>query len=212
MRDKPVRVGEAAKRAAIAALGDRLRTLRIEAAMTQQQVARAVGVSTQSVRNWEAGRNGPGAEAFSKLSDLFNIPIGEIASPSQGQVDNAETRTAAPASRVDPRRLRRARTELGMTQVEAAKKAGITKAIISQYETGQSIPSAATLRHLAEAYRRPATWFINDGPDSHGESEPDEAMSLYAVARPDLSHKDKGSIADFIAFLHHRSLERADDT
>ena len=180
--------------------------------MTQRQLAGVVGVSAQSVRNWEAGRNGPGAEALSKLSDLFNIPIGEIASPVQDQAENAGTRIAAPVSRVDPRRVRQARTELGMTLVEAADKAGITRAIISQYENGQTVPSAATLRQLAEAYGRPATWFIAGGPDSDGESEPDEAMSLYAVARPDLSDKDKGSIADFIAFLHHRGLERADDT
>ena len=53
----------AARRAALAKLGTRLRRLRNDAALTQEAVAETIGVSTQTVRNWEMGRNEPSDDA-----------------------------------------------------------------------------------------------------------------------------------------------------
>lgn len=52
-------VAFAAKRAALAALGERLRAARTSAGLTQKTVAEQLEVSSQTVRNWEAGRHEP---------------------------------------------------------------------------------------------------------------------------------------------------------
>lgn len=52
------------------------------------------------------------------------------------------------------RRLRMARSELGVSQREAATRAGISKSVLEKYESreNQRIPNTRQLFQLAEAY------------------------------------------------------------
>jgi DNA-binding XRE family transcriptional regulator len=45
------------------------------------------------------------------------------------------------------------REELGLSQRELAKRAGISHTVVSRLESGQQVPSAKTLERLAEAFR-----------------------------------------------------------
>ena len=55
-----------------------LRKYRKAAKLTGEQVAREIGVSSQTYWNWEQGRNEPGASKVKPLADLFGVSVEEL--------------------------------------------------------------------------------------------------------------------------------------
>jgi DNA-binding XRE family transcriptional regulator len=74
---------------------------------------------------------------------------------------NGESRTAAAPAEGNGAELASSigkfvswrREELGLSQRELAKRAGISHTVVSRLESGQQVPSAKTLERLAEAFR-----------------------------------------------------------
>jgi transcriptional regulator with XRE-family HTH domain len=58
-------------------------------------------------------------------------------------------------------RLRAARKTAGLTQKQAAKRAGVFQASISCYERGKTAPSFEVLRKLARAYGVSCGWLLD---------------------------------------------------
>lgn len=59
-------------------LADNLRGLRAKHRMTQEEVAKVVGVSVNTIANYENGEGGMGYETAWKLADLYGVSIGEL--------------------------------------------------------------------------------------------------------------------------------------
>lgn len=59
-------------------------------------------------------------------------------------------------------KLKLARGELGLTQVQLAKRLRINQANISRYETEKSVPTLRTFVRLARGLRKPAVYFLRD--------------------------------------------------
>jgi len=57
----------------VATLQDRIKQLRLEAHMTQEDLAKELRVSKGAVGNWETGIRRPSPETLEEMSDLFNI-------------------------------------------------------------------------------------------------------------------------------------------
>ncbi len=57
-------------------------------------------------------------------------------------------------------RLREARTELGITQTDIAKRIGVNPSAINQIERGSTRPSLATIESVSEAYKINADWLL----------------------------------------------------
>lgn len=55
-----------------------LAAARVNAEMTQEYVAKILGVSKQTVVNWEKGRTGIEYSLAKKLSELYQIPLNNI--------------------------------------------------------------------------------------------------------------------------------------
>lgn len=55
-----------------------LAAARVNANMTQQQAADAIGVDKSTIVSWEKGRTLPNSLLLHKLSDIYQIPIGNI--------------------------------------------------------------------------------------------------------------------------------------
>lgn len=53
----------------------RLRELRIKGGFTQSEVAKKLGVSSQTILNWENGIYEPKISQLIKLADLFNVSV-----------------------------------------------------------------------------------------------------------------------------------------
>jgi transcriptional regulator with XRE-family HTH domain len=59
-------------------IGSFLKELRIEHAMTQEQLGEKLGVSNKTVSRWETGNYMPPVDSLSTLSDIYGISINEI--------------------------------------------------------------------------------------------------------------------------------------
>lgn len=58
-----------------------LAAARINAGMTQEEAAKAVGVSKWTIINWEKGRNSPKYSQMVKLCEIYKMPLDAIFLP-----------------------------------------------------------------------------------------------------------------------------------
>ena len=222
MGNKARTLTNAARQTALAALGARLRAARIRAGFKQEEVARNLEVSTQSVRNWEAGRTEPVAERVQRMSVLYDAPAEEF----QWEALEPKIGTLSPETfnrvKVNPSKLRLARVQANLTRTEAGEASGISASSIARYERGEANPRPDRLMALAAVYQKSATWFVADREGEgleHGEmgtsicekcSTPiDDATITYATAHPQLSGQAVHTISEFIVFVHQREIRRS---
>lgn len=59
----------------MATIADRLKELRSEAHMTQEEFAKRIRVSKGAVGNWETGTRCPSHEKLEEIADLFNVDM-----------------------------------------------------------------------------------------------------------------------------------------
>ena len=60
-----------------------LAAARVNANMTQQQAAEAIGVDKTTIVSWEKGRTFPNSLLLHKLLEIYRIPIGNIFLPTE---------------------------------------------------------------------------------------------------------------------------------
>ncbi|MCF2641186.1 helix-turn-helix transcriptional regulator [Roseburia hominis] len=60
-----------------------LAAARVNANMTQDEVAKEMHISKATLGNWENGKNIPGVSQLSFLSNLYGIPMDNIFLPKQ---------------------------------------------------------------------------------------------------------------------------------
>ena len=223
-------IGLGVKRTALSRLGSRLRRARRRSGLNQSDVAEAVETSTQTVRNWEAGRHEPPPSAIRKLAKLYEVNEDTFVSDLDPAIATSRTTGYGfPYDRVtvDPGKLVEARGEAGLSQAMVAELTGFSLSAIRRYESGENRPATKTLQAMASIYDRPAGWFTHRGYFTEEESAlfarsvitspgtgSHDALVLktFKKAKPDLSDEDKLNIANYILFVHDRSLSgRGDD-
>jgi transcriptional regulator with XRE-family HTH domain len=70
------------ERAAVAALGKRIRIARLTRELTQEQLGAAAGLSRSAVSYIEKGHAPPGLLSVWRIADALNVPVGELLSRS----------------------------------------------------------------------------------------------------------------------------------
>ena len=202
-------------------LGNRLRTARRHAGLTQAEAAQVVGTTAQTVRNWETARNEPPMSAIRKLAERYSVSEDSL-------LDNLTTPFAPSATRlgfrygrviVDGQKLSEARAEAGLTQDDVAEMTGLSISAIRRYERGISSPATRTLQTLASIFNKGAGWFTPQGYFTEDEqrrfdasttfmsgqdSQADSVMVAYKIAKADLPDDAKQRIANFIIFTHRQ--------
>lgn len=73
-------------------ISDKLFALRRRSGMSQQEVASAVGVSRQTVSNWEQGQGAPALDKAAELARLFNVSLDDLASDEVDVVSSGRAR------------------------------------------------------------------------------------------------------------------------
>lgn len=56
----------------------RLAACRVQAQLTQREVAKAIGVTAPTVGSWETGKTAPDMRYGAALSELYGIPLGNM--------------------------------------------------------------------------------------------------------------------------------------
>ncbi|MBQ6488546.1 MAG: helix-turn-helix transcriptional regulator [Solobacterium sp.] len=59
-------------------IGSMLKTARSEAGMTQEKAAEALGVSRQTISNWETGKTYPDIFSVIRMSDLYSVSLDHL--------------------------------------------------------------------------------------------------------------------------------------
>ena len=62
-------------------IGNRIKELRNAKGLTQQSLARNIGISTSTIAMWEIGSREPNLESLDKLAQIFGITLGELVDP-----------------------------------------------------------------------------------------------------------------------------------
>ena len=91
-------------------------------------------------------------EPQAEKSAVADNGASENGSNGEGRTAGAEGNGAELASSIG-KFVSWRREELGLSQRELAKRAGISHTVVSRLESGQQVPSAKTLERLAEAFR-----------------------------------------------------------
>lgn len=61
-------------------ISDKLAALRRRAGMSQQEVATVIGMSRQTIANWEAGQGAPALDKAAELARLYGVTIDDLVS------------------------------------------------------------------------------------------------------------------------------------
>lgn len=62
-----------------------LKAARINAELTVERASEEIGVSKQTILNWEMGKTDPSISQFKKMSDLYRIPLTHLRAPIKSQ-------------------------------------------------------------------------------------------------------------------------------
>ncbi len=97
-------------------------------------------------------------------------------------------------STIDPKQLKKIRVQLGITQSELAKAAGVSQSLIAKLESGLVDPSFSTMKSISEALR------------SHIRMEGKKAADV--MSSPVASVQSNVSIADSIDLMKKNNISQ----
>lgn len=129
-------------------LGQILRKIRTERNLSCQNMAKTIGICSETYSNYENDQNVPSATVVNRIADAYNLDINElmecIRRTESGKTASGHTTEFGKA-------LRKARLSTGMTQFELALKTGISTTNIGKYERGTTTPPIDKIRKIAKA-------------------------------------------------------------
>ena len=119
------------------ALGNKIRTLRIENHWTMKDLAGFLGTNKTAISNWENSYNAPTKENIEKMAILFRVSRDELI--NAGKVNYLA-------------RLKELRENKGITQKQLSEETGMSFQSISFYEHGEREPGVKALISLADYF------------------------------------------------------------
>lgn len=119
---------------------DNLRNEREKLGLLQKEMAKKLGLPSNTYNGYETGKRSPNLEVAAKIADCLNVPIDYLLGNttilnSGGTIGN---------------KLKELRKSHNLTQEDVAKKIGLTKSAYGYYEQGKTVPDAYTLSRLAD--------------------------------------------------------------
>ena len=124
--------------------GHRLRQLRIDRGLSQEQLGARCGCSETRIGYYETGQSYPKPGLLPALARAFDVGVGEFERLLPRLY--GEPKTTPLGSE-----LRRLREERGWTQEQLAERAGLNRRLISKYEASGAYPGPRPLAALVRA-------------------------------------------------------------
>ncbi len=154
------------KDSSVESLAVRLSRARKKAALTQEAVAAALGVSANIIYYWEKGERTPTLDKISQLAQVFGCSVDYLLEaypfPAKISVIYDPTKTA----KVDSLsvRLEMARKESGLSQSALARKLGHVPSLVSLWESGDRLPPLERIPEIAQALGVGANYLLEVYP------------------------------------------------
>lgn len=123
-------------------IGQKIKATRKNAGLTQKELAQKMGLSFQSIAQWENDLRKPKIETLKKIADALECPIDTFTT------DDFDEEIPPPA--LISKKIHDCRTAAGLTQQELAEKIGLDGATIGKYERGILRPKSETLKKIAD--------------------------------------------------------------
>lgn len=135
-----------------AVTAEKLRFIRENLDLSLGDLAEISEIPLSTLEKFEAGSARPDTGELKKISEALNVPLRYFL--NQGERGN--TLGA---------RLKKLRTEQGLTVTALADRAGVSPGLITQIEKGQTTPLLRTLETIGEALNKPLSFFLMERED-----------------------------------------------
>lgn len=66
------------RRGDIMSIGENIKKVRVDAGLTQKQLGERLGITSQSIAQWETGRREPKYQSMVKIADALNVPVSSL--------------------------------------------------------------------------------------------------------------------------------------
>jgi site-specific DNA recombinase len=117
-------------------IGDHIRRKRLSMGLRQKDAAKHLGVTAASVYNWEANKGVPEFRSMPAVIHFLGY-------------------NPLPAATTTAQQLVRRRTELGMSQKEAAQQMGVDPSTLARWERGEREPDGPCAKRIARFLAQP---------------------------------------------------------
>ncbi|MGB9903684.1 MAG: helix-turn-helix domain-containing protein [Desulfotomaculales bacterium] len=184
--------------------GDGVRQLRESRGLSIAELAEISGIPAETIRRVESGEFLPGEEEVERLSEALNYPL-EPPAKSSGELVYASL----------GRRIRRFRCRQGLSVSEIARRVGVSPGLISQIESGRTIPLLKTLESIARCLNVPLANLLTEEKDiqktlvsldkNTREAIADPKVQVLLKALSDCDAREFWFILEFINFFHRQA-------
>ena len=130
---------------------EKLHDLRIKAGLTQEDLAKKIGISKQNISRYENSERVPNLKTARKLADALGVSLSELSEEGISSEFPCVKRDDQVILSVG-KNIADTRKALGMTQDELAARTGYSsKAAVSKIETGVNDLTLTSLHNIAQA-------------------------------------------------------------
>lgn len=138
---------------------ERLKDLRDELEITQNDMANMLGCKRSTYSLWEINKNTIPLYYLNKLSNILNVNIDYLVDLSntknikfkKNEIDRIELGN----------RIKQARKSINYTQDKLASKLNTTHSVISAYESGKTAVPTLFMIEIAKITSKSLNWFLN---------------------------------------------------
>lgn len=195
-------------------LGDKIKQLRIEKGMTQDDLAAATGTTKASISNYERNRRNPQYAVINSIADVLGIPLSELLTYATAEGRNDVENTAA-ENRIDDKRPVRVKRLLAAFErlSDDAQKKAVERveelALIPIYRV--SLPESLQ-RCIYSKYQQ--TYELSEDGDMKSQEiyESDEGQGVEADIRHITLKREKGGYRSEWHFIYYQFSGRPDDS
>lgn len=152
----------------------KLRRLRAESGLTQEQFGKIAGVSGKAVSTWESGSKTPRFQSIQLLCSHFGIDLNDFANSNISHCETCAGSSAAARGNGIGDRIRSCRLQLRLTQTQLGSLLGVKKNAVSKWECGRvsDIP-LSKIRAMADLFHVPVSYLADDSMSAPTTLKPD---------------------------------------
>ena len=143
---------------------EKLKKLRKEKGLTQQEVADFFGIQQAVYQKWESGNRKPSYENLSMLACIFDVSIDYLLNDyleiSKETFLKLKKEKEEEKKKLFSSRLKELRLQHGISQEELAEQIGIKRNSYSDWENGKCKPSYEKLEKIADFFEISLDWLF----------------------------------------------------